>query len=527
MGRIQILWLFLIFLVFEQTVAKKPCKCRSDGNKEKKTIQHLSSSPYSAEYREGQRKQIQNKMDPSTKKAKFLLYNEGIVNNMCPIVTGQPDTLESCAFNATLPLVMIVHGWSLDGTLEAWIPKMASAFKSSNKQINVIIVDWLSSAHVHYAVAVQNARFIGLEMAEFLEWLESSIQFPRSNVHLIGYSLGAHVSGFAGSYISGSDKIGRITGLDPAGPLFEGMSSIDRLSSDDASFVDAIHTNTQQHIGLSIGINERVGHYDFYPNGGDIQPGCQFRDLYSHIAEHGINGFKKSVKCSHERSVHLFMESILNEDKQNIGYECKDFKTFQKGVCLKCPKSGCVTLGYNINRGGIRPRHSLFLKTRFNMPFKAYHYQIKMQVTNNVADKQLFPQLSTSLTGTKEDVNGLALDISEGISETGTYSFLITLDTEIGDLMMMKLKWEASKDIKSLWYTLQKKMAWETLPGLLVKKIRVLVGETQERLTFCAENADDFELHPDQEKNYVRCLNRLKRKEVSAKVQRNRLKQRA
>ncbi|KAG9489424.1 hypothetical protein GDO78_005413, partial [Eleutherodactylus coqui] len=456
------------------------------------------------DYKEEIRKAVQIKKDPNTK-AKFLLYNDGIGNNMCPVLVHRAETLENCAFNATFPLVMITHGWSLDGNLEAWIPKMASTFKSSKRQINVIIVDWLSSAHAHYAVAVQNARYIGLEIAEFLEWLESSIQFPRSNVHLVGYSLGAHVSGFAGSYINGSAKIGRITGLDPAGPLFEGMSSIDRLSSDDATFVDAIHTNTQQHIGLSVGINQKVGHYDFYPNGGDIQPGCQFRDLYSHIAEHGIFGFTQSVKCSHERSVQLFIDSILNEDQHVIGYECKDIKTFEKGMCLKCPKSGCIVLGYHINKEGIRPAHSLFLKTRLNMPFKAHHYQFKIQVTNHIADKQVFPYLSASLTGTKEDIKGISLEISGGIRESGTYSFLVTLDTDIGDLMMIKLKWESSKDIKSFWYTFQKKISWDTLPGVLVKRIRVLAGETQERITFCAETVDDFELHPDQEKNYVRC----------------------
>lgn len=59
-------------------------------------------------------------------------------------------------------------------------------------------------------------------------------------VHLIGHSLGSHTAGYAGEGIPG---LGRITGLDPAGPYFQDMPPHVRLDPTDAKFVDAIHTD--------------------------------------------------------------------------------------------------------------------------------------------------------------------------------------------------------------------------------------------------------------------------------------------
>lgn len=72
-------------------------------------------------------------------------------------------------------------------------------------------------------------------------------------------------------------------GLDPAGPMFEGVDINRRLSPDDADFVDVLHTYTLS-IGLSIGIQMPVGHIDIYPNGGDFQPGCGYNEVLGSIA---------------------------------------------------------------------------------------------------------------------------------------------------------------------------------------------------------------------------------------------------
>lgn len=92
------------------------------------------------------------------------------------------------------------------------------------------------------------------------------------DVHIIGHSLGAHIAGNAARYFGGN--IGRVTGLDPAGPLFL-PTARDAIWPMDAQFVDIIHTC----VGI-LGETEPRGHVDIYPNFGvPSQPGCSSLDL--------------------------------------------------------------------------------------------------------------------------------------------------------------------------------------------------------------------------------------------------------
>lgn len=97
----------------------------------------------------------------------------------------------------------------------------------------------------NYVKAAANTRLVGKQLAMLLKGLQDFKGLELSRVHLIGFSLGAHVSGFAGSDLPG---LKRITGLDPAGPLFEAQHPKARLDSSDANFVDVIHSNGENLI---------------------------------------------------------------------------------------------------------------------------------------------------------------------------------------------------------------------------------------------------------------------------------------
>ena len=85
-------------------------------------------------------------------------------------------------------------------------------------------------------------------------------------------------------------SLNRITGLDPAGPAFELARKEVRIDKSDANFVDIIHTNGGNENDGFLGMNNAVGHADFFPNGGHTQVGFQTERSFKAKGPIKING---------------------------------------------------------------------------------------------------------------------------------------------------------------------------------------------------------------------------------------------
>ena len=227
-------------------------------------------------------------------------------------------------FKATLSTKVLIHGFHNTVDNASWTVAMKDRWLDYD-DLNVIIVDWTRGARGLYHQAIVNARVVGAMVAIQIQFLVDTFSEDNkqqrylnlSSFHLLGHSLGAHVSGYAGKRLSG--RLGQITGLDPAGPLFEGLQPEARLWRTDATFVDVLHTDA-----LFEGSIEPVGTVDFYPNGGVRQPGCI-----------RLEGLLNAYHCNHYRAYMLYVDALSRRIRV-FGTRCSNYLRYRLGRCTGC-----------------------------------------------------------------------------------------------------------------------------------------------------------------------------------------------
>nr|XP_046222073.1 phospholipase A1 member A-like isoform X6 [Oncorhynchus gorbuscha] len=299
-------------------------------------------------------------------------------------------------FNSSLPTKIIVHGYRALGSKPSWVKQLAQALLRA-QDANVVVVDWVYGASFAYNLVVENYKEVAVQISVLINQLQNH-GCKLESFHFIGVSLGAHVSGFVGTLFKG--EIGRITGLDPAGPMFKGADTFDRLDPSDALFVEAIHTDSD-YFGISI----PVGHADFFLNGGMDQAGCarsRFESMYGYVI------------CDHMRALHVYI-SALNGTCPLTGIPCSSYEEFLKGRCLGCQgvfNGTCPQIGLLENSGmtasPLPQQEKLFLLTTSAPPFCAHHILVQLEVSP--LDKTAEVQVTLRTSGLPETEHRLRLE---------------------------------------------------------------------------------------------------------------------
>lgn len=155
----------------------------------------------------------------------YIDFPAGLLTN-CWMELSRTPGLEKLVWQVGKPTKVLIHGFSpkswqeSDDIIEAQgLFSMAEEFKSDT---NVIIVDWTVYAAdtIYYPTAAANTFYAGKQVADFLALLQRRNNWSYADyfekMHIIGFSLGAHVAGVAGRVFFNdySLLVGRITGKD-------------------------------------------------------------------------------------------------------------------------------------------------------------------------------------------------------------------------------------------------------------------------------------------------------------------------
>ncbi|CAH1990973.1 unnamed protein product [Acanthoscelides obtectus] len=200
-------------------------------------------------------------------------------------------------FDPDKKTVLLIHGWASTG--HHHYVQIARTF-AEKKDMNALVVGWHSLAYNCYYAAASATHCIGKYIATVMVQIVDTLGADPDDFHIIGHSLGAHIAGYAGDFFKDMhrERIGRITGLDPAKPYFTVVSFLKALIKGDAEFVVVVHSC----IDNVLGTDRVLGDVDIFVNGGSCSshPQCEGRGLIG------------TPTCAHYVPVALIEYSINN-----------------------------------------------------------------------------------------------------------------------------------------------------------------------------------------------------------------------
>ncbi|CAH0702380.1 unnamed protein product [Spodoptera exigua] len=256
--------------------------------------------------------------------AKLRLYYDSF-DNFTEVPFDEAHSLFSLSwYNQSKTTTIFCHGF----TGHPYGPAVTAIIKAylEQGQNNVALLNWdrLAAAvngqipATYLSRAVPNAIKVSADFADILLNL-SAAGLDLNKMHLVGHSLGAQIVGMAGNKMAKKGvQLPWITGLDPAGVVFDSKPPHERLNPKSAGYVDVIHSDPNRY-----GSRRELGTVDFWPNyrtiGPVVQPGC---DNKSHPR------FSPEDLCNHHKCWQYLIDSMKYSGTL-VGSHARNFRTWK------------------------------------------------------------------------------------------------------------------------------------------------------------------------------------------------------
>ncbi|KAL3268284.1 hypothetical protein HHI36_007405 [Cryptolaemus montrouzieri] len=430
---------------------------------------------------------------------RFLLFTRRHPRRPYIFDLNDDDIVGHAPLNTKKPLYVIAHGFLENGGM-TWIKEMTHELLIM-EDCSIIVVDWHGGSSPPYTQAVANIRLLGAITAHLVAEVSAHTgDMGLSHVHCIGHSLGAHLCGYVGYTLQKEFNLTleRITGLDPAEPHFGKSQPPVRLDKTAAKYVDVIHTDASPILLGGLGIVERIGHVDYFPNGGKDQPGCSMRTYQHFIYQEDsfFKGIRKYLGCNHIRSYEFFIETI-NPKCSWYTVSCTSFDDFVAGNCFDCGKYGekCLKFGYHskkhyeqlMAKGLIHKDQNLrqYLMTGENRPYCRAHYRISVKISGSERSKLHRGEIGQLVfimhsTSDGKGFKSKPAALKGGYHEPGEIYTGVVATDEIRTLKAVEVEWRYNSSLFN-------PLTWRLLsaPRIFIDHITVDALEIRKTITVC------------------------------------------
>lgn len=315
-------------------------------------------------------------------------------------------------FNLTKSTLLYVHAYTQNSHSD-WLEEIRKGFATQLKEQgssnhNLIFFDWSNYSRLRYDQAVSYVPELGKSLGYILGELSAGFGYNISQVHIISYSLGTHLSGLAArqaSKASNGTKVGQITAIDPTGVCFHNtrssFSSNYGLRPTDAALVVA------RHYDSVLGPGRAIGGLDILVNGGKNQPmkrsgqripsNFRFRTKREADDEEDIGLVVRDFAHNH-RQASVHEAAMEREEGQNgcqeVAYACRSYSAYLAGECSSCGDDGndCYYLN-SIGRlrlgsnNSYAPGKRMYLKTGAG-PFCLHIHQLALYLKQSASSSR-------------------------------------------------------------------------------------------------------------------------------------------
>lgn len=236
---------------------------------------------------------------------RILLTTRQNINNPQVLQFRNLDSVRGSHYNPARPTRVLIHGFWEDDTSDIKVETSAELLRYYD--FNVLFIDWSEGSRtINYIAAAGRVPTVGQFTASYLDFLHENSLLNFQRLSVVGFSLGAHIAGMVGKNTR-RGRVQYILGLDPAGPLFSVRNPESRIDANDGVYVECIHTNGPTLAIVGLGIGAAICDADYFPNGGQSQPGCLLNTC-SHLRAVDLYGKLTKLKSKFLETMDIFLQ---------------------------------------------------------------------------------------------------------------------------------------------------------------------------------------------------------------------------